>query len=304
MASNTHGADINELALGFYLNGEKWYDTSAGAENKFKEKKKLVSNDELLQQMGRARVMADECLAYIKKTYGNKKVKNVWWTARMGSLGDAVGRKDVDQRKNPTDILVQLSDGTFIGFSAKSTQGKSDIGFKNPGLGTVEKALKINLSAKVTTITEKYVKQFKLPSSTSARKTAIRAKPTIKAVTEAAGVKLLAEIRDVMMTKMKTMSQADLRKYIIDYWMDANETAYPPYVKVTGFGKAMPFTASITDPLKNDKLRYLQTLRIQVEKVGNESIGVSAGGHKLMKMRAKFESEKLASSIKFSGEPW
>lgn len=304
MASNTHGADINELALGFFLNGEKWYDRSASAEAKFKEKKRMVSNDELLQQMGRAKAMSHECLAYIRTRYGNKKIKNVWWTARMGSLGDAVGRKDVDQRKNPTDILVQLSDGTFIGFSAKSTQGKSDIGFKNPGLGTVEKALKIDLNRKVVLITEKYIKQFNLPPSTSARKSAIRAKPAIKAVTEVAGVKLLADIRDTMLKRMASMSQPALRKYIIDYWMDANEGAYPPYVKVTGFGKTAPFTAKISDPLKNEKMTYLQTKSIKLEKVGNESIGVSAGGHRLMKMRAKFESEKLASSIKFSGEPW
>jgi len=43
---------------------------------------------------------------------------------------------------------------------------------------------------------------------------------------------------------------------------------------------------------------------IKLEKVGNESIGVSAGGKKIMKMRFKFESEKMASSVKLSGDPW
>ena len=40
------------------------------------------------------------------------------------------------------------------------------------------------------------------------------------------------------------------------------------------------------------------------EKVGNESIGVKAGNKKILKMRFKYESEKLASSMKMSGDPW
>ena len=42
----------------------------------------------------------------------------------------------------------------------------------------------------------------------------------------------------------------------------------------------------------------------QVEEVGNDSVGVKAGSKKILKMRFKFESEKLASSLKMSGDPW
>ena len=44
--------------------------------------------------------------------------------------------------------------------------------------------------------------------------------------------------------------------------------------------------------------------KIIVEKVGRYSIGVIADGKKILKMRAKYESEKIASSLKFSGDPW
>jgi hypothetical protein len=63
-------------------------------------------------------------------------------------------------------------------------------------------------------------------------------------------------------------------------------------------------TAKVEDPLKNEKLSAIVSGQITLQKVGNESIGVSAGGKKILKMRAKFESEKLASTIKFSGDPW
>jgi hypothetical protein len=58
------------------------------------------------------------------------------------------------------------------------------------------------------------------------------------------------------------------------------------------------------DPTNNPKLDALRTGPIKLERVGNESIGVTAHGKKIMKMRFKFESEKMASSVKMSGDPW
>jgi hypothetical protein len=58
------------------------------------------------------------------------------------------------------------------------------------------------------------------------------------------------------------------------------------------------------DPLKNEKLEALSKYKISLEKVGNESIGVMAGTKKIMKIRFKFESEKMASSVKLSGDPY
>jgi len=43
---------------------------------------------------------------------------------------------------------------------------------------------------------------------------------------------------------------------------------------------------------------------IKLVKVGNDSVGIMADGNRIMKMRAKYESQKLASTIKFSGDPW
>ena len=79
---------------------------------------------------------------------------------------------------------------------------------------------------------------------------------------------------------------------------------YPPYVKVTGKGNKKPFSASLIEPTENEKNEALKSLDFALEKVGNESIGIKAKGKKIFKMRFKFESEKMASSMKLSGESW
>ena len=301
MPANTHGADINELALGYFLNHEQWF--SAEAKAQFEAKRKLLSEEEFLDQMGRARVMADAARAFLKQHYKNSPIVRVWWTARPGSMAAAVGRP-VEQKKNPTDILVQLKDAQFIGWSAKSTGGSTDIGFKNPGLGTIEHALKLKLQPLLESAVQDIIKLYKLPASSGARKLAIRAKPAIQAVTTAKGEQVLIDIRNAMLKKLKTFSQGALREYVLTYWMDSNTSLFPPYYKVTGFGRNGTYTAKVEDPLNNPKLQALKTGRITVEAVGTSAIGIAVDGKKILKMRAKFESEKLASGIKFSGEPW
>jgi len=217
-------------------------------------------------------------------------------------MSEAVGF-DVDQKKNPTDVLVQFESGPcngFLGLSAKATKGKTDIGFKNPGLGTIDKNLDLNLCEKYETQICSIVSKMNLPQTAKERKEHIRANSYIQKQTHDIGVKLLAEFRDSLYNRMLTMNQEDLKNYIIDDWMDAKESNVP-YVKVTGFGNG---TAEVCNPLDNPKLVAIKTQLISLHKVGNESIGVQAGDVKVCKGRFKFESEKMASSIKMSMEPW
>ena len=301
MSANTIFADINEIYLGFYLNGQKTFDVEA--DKQLKKRAKQVKKDELLIQSEKAKVMAEEVLRWAKANGYKGKVKKVYWTARPGVLQKAVG-KDVDSRKNPTDILIEFSDGKFLGISAKSTKGNTDIGFKNPGMGTIESDLKINLKSAATKWENYAIKKFKLPSSTSERKAKIRKSVAIQEQTQALGSMVLTTLRDILLKKLRSMTQPALKKYILNSWMDSNQNLFPPYIKVTGMGNKSPYTAKVDDPLKNEKLDALKTKKITLEVVGNESIGVKAGGKQLLKMRAKYESEKLASSIKFSGDPW
>jgi hypothetical protein len=305
MLANTDLADVNEIYVGYLLAGEKWWDPEAKAQ--FNRKYKGIGAVRTAIQIERAERMVEEFLQWAKKHKYSGTVKRVWWTARPGVLARAVGR-EVDSRKNPTDILIQFSSGPtegFLGLSAKSTSGSGDIGFKNPGVGTVEAALKIDLGTVLTEAVNTAVRKFRLPENSKARKDAIRKSPKVQAQTQEMGSVVLHKVRDIMYRKLDSMSQAALRDYILSNWLDASNDLYPPYVKVTGMGdKPGKITAKVDDPLQNEKLSAIMSKPIALEKVGNESIGVSAGGKKILKMRAKFESEKLASTIKFSGDPW
>ena len=301
MPANTDLADVNEIYTAFALNENKFPDTAS--ESQYTKKLALLTTEQGSQQIGRAQVMADEFLKWAKRN-GYSGVSNVYWTARPGFSFKAVTGKDVDQKKNPTDVLVKFTTGGFLGLSAKSTSGKGDIGFKNPGVGTVERDLGISLSQINKDATSEIVKNFKLPTSASARKSAIRGAKAIQLLTDKMGSDVLNKCRDAMLKKLESMTQKDRKQYIMTGWIDASTELYPPYVKVTGKGRKAPYTAEVEDPLNNPKLEAIMTDKIGFEKVGNDSIGVKAGSKKILKMRFKYESEKLASSLKMSGDPW
>ena len=303
MTANTVLSDINEIWTGYVLNGNKWFDTIAQVQ--YNQRIKQATEEEVDDAKGKAEATAKEFIAWAKNNKYSGIVSKVYWTARAGSMTSAVG-VDIDQKKNPTDILVKFSTGPangFLGLSAKATKGSGDVGFKNPGIGTVDKSLGLDLTALNKKLEDEVVKELKLPEQKTVRKSYIRQKPAIKKITEQKGSEIMSKLRDTLLTKLKTMQVKDLRDYIISDWMDAEEL-YPPYIKVTGKGSKPPYTADTTDPLNNTKLsKLIKATTITLTKEGNESIGVAVNGH-IMKIRFKYESEKVASSMKLSGDPW
>lgn len=301
MARNTDLADVNEIYVAFVLNGNEFPDSAS--ESQYNKKLGMITPEQGEQQVGRAIVMVEEFLKWAKQN-GYSGIQNTYWTARPGFSFKAVVGVDVNQRKNPTDVLVKFRTGGFLGLSAKSTSGKGDIGFKNPGVGTVDTDLKLKLNDINKKAQEDIVKSFKLPASASARKAAIRANKALQKQTDSLGAQVLSECRDTLLKKLNTLSQPQRKDYIMKSWIDASDELYPPYVKVTGRGTKAPYSASVEDPLNNPKLKAIMEDRITFEGVGNDSVGVKAGSKKILKMRFKYESEKLASSLKMSGDPW
>jgi len=302
-SANTILADINEIWVGYVLAGNRWFD--ADARRQFEERIKQASPAAVEDAKGKAEAMAVDFLKWAKKAGYKGKPTQVWWTARPNSMTKAVGQ-EVNQKKNPTDVLIRFADGPangFLGLSAKATKSKGDIGFKNPGIGTIDRSLNTSFAATLKDVTEDTIRRLDLPPSTKARKQFIRANKDIQKQTIEAGVTTMREFRDILLKRLLQFDQASLKKYLLDDWMDA-EVLYPPYVKVTGQGKKAPYKAVTMDPLKNDKLSAFSKNDIELEPIGNESIGVKAGPKKIMKIRFKFESEKMASSLKLSGDPW
>jgi len=301
MSRNTDLADVNEIYVAFVLNNNKFPDPASEAQ--YNKKISLLTPEQGEQQIGRAIIMCDEFLKWAKPN-GYSGVEEVYWTARPGFSFKGVVGVEVNQRKNPTDVLVKFRKGGFLGLSAKSTSGKGDIGFKNPGVGTIDGDLGLKLNDVNKKAQEKIIKSFKLPTSAQARKTAIRANKALQKETDSLGSLVLSECRDTLIKKLNTLNETKRRDYIIKSWIDASQELYPPYVKVTGRGTKSPYSASVEDPLNNPKLKAILNDKIIFETVGNDSVGVKAGTKKILKMRFKYESEKLASSLKMSGDPW
>ncbi len=305
-AAETIGADVNEILLGYYLLGGKWagFQGASDAKKQLEARKEQMTPEMYDIQADRAKAMAKETMAWAKENGYKGKVKKAWWTARPGILSQAVGQP-VDSRKNPTDTLIQFSDGKFLGISAKSSGQNVEIGFKNPGIGTLDKDLGLNISQMIKKEEEKVVKKHDLPASKKARKAFIRENPEIQKDTRAKGLKILGMVRDTVIKKLSSMKQEDLRRYLLTSWMDAGSEVYPPYIKVTGrFGGKKQATADIVDPIKNPKLDAILQKPIKLHANGTDSIGVEAKGKRIMSGRAKYESEKIASSVKFSVEGW
>lgn len=301
---NTPRADVGEILLGYYALGGKWKGFVGGAQaKKILAVRKPQIGDFYAQQAGQAKEMAKVSLAWAKKNGYKGKVVRAWWTARTGVLSKAVGFP-VDSRDNPTDTLIQFSDGQFLGLSAKSKKGKGDIGFKNPGVGTIDAGLNINLKKIVTKHSKEFAKEHGLPDGKRARKLAIRSDPEVVAASNEARNKVLKAVRRALLKKLSSMKNKELQKYCLNSWMDSSAAVLPPYIKVTGHGTKAPFSATLHDPLHNDKATAIGSKKITVEKVGNDAVGIRAGGKKIFKMRAKFESQAMASTLKFTGDPW
>jgi hypothetical protein len=312
-------ARINEISVFRYGSPSK-YSSSGGLaarrqlESDIEPFTSKEDTNEIADQDGRARLMVEEFIKWAKDNGYKGSVVDCWWTAKPGDLTRVTG-KTVDSSKNPTDVLFKFTSGPagsdgFLGLSAKSTGKAKEIGFKNPGVGTLEKLLGIELSPILDEYVARIVKLHKFSTTSSKRKTEIRSSSKkVQDSVDEMGSLAMKDLRDFLLKKYKGIKDQDfLKKHILDDWMnfksDDETKIYPPYIKVTGQGTKGRYTVSITDPNSNSKLDYIKKNKITFEAVGNESIGVKAGTHQLMKIRFKFESQKLASSMKLSGDPW
>jgi len=304
--SNTLGADINEIVFAYLAAGNDWgkIHNSEEVQQALDARKAQVSPEVYDNQVGRARAMVQETLEWAAANGWEGEVTQVWWTARPGVLAQAVGR--TISRGNPTDVLLQFNDDEFLGVSAKSTKSSGDIGFKNPGVGSIATALGIDLDSIIQEESATAIKNLDLPSTARARKLYLQAhgNDMTRAEAEKIGRRILGLLRHRLHQHLTQMQEEDIRTHLLQYWMDAGEN-YPYYIKVTGRGTTnTSFSATLVDPIQDEQYKALMSDEITVDPIGTDSIGVYAGGKRIMKMRFKYESQKLGSSVKMSGDSW
>lgn len=301
MSANTLGADINEIHLCYLLNNNSFPDKPTS--DQFEKRSNSVSEQEKEWQIGRAEAMYKKFLQFLKsKQYGSPV--SSYWTARSGFVFESVVGFSVNQRLNPTDVLVKLNTGKFYGISAKSTKSGS-AGMKNPGIGTIDKYLGTNLSAIDIKYSNMIIEKYDLPTGKDARKNFLQSNLGIKKkVYENYSSKALNELRNAYLAKLNQMSQEKIIDFLVTEWLNEDpEIMKLPYVKITGSG-TKDYSASLYDPITNSKSRHLIKGPISFSPVGNDSVGVTANNTKILKMRFKYASTQLASSLKMSGDPW
>ena len=150
----------------------------------------------------------------------------------------------------------------------------------------------------------KFAKLHGLSTIQSTRKTEIRRDQNLIKASNDARTITLKKVRDVFYNKLNVISNKKLKEYVLSDWLDATKTISPLYIKVTGHGNVYPYTASLENPLQNSKIETLHKSNLIVSKVGNDSVGVETINKRILKMRVKYESQAMASSVKFSGDPW
>jgi len=328
-SKNTHGADVNEILFAYVAAGntfEHGFINGSEAEAVLEEKTSKLKKSEYEDQYQRAVKSFESTLEWAIENGWDGKIEKVWWTARPNILAHAsrlpLGNGDFQEASpgNPTDILLQFDDKKFLGVSLKSMkQSSGDVGFKNPGVGALAASLNIDLLATLKEMDKEALDRLGVPKLTQKkRKEWLRTKTPhhakIRTETEKVGKLMLKTLRDSLLAHLEGMSVDDVREHILNKWMDAGDL-YPYYIKVTGRGTASRgYNASVNDPNNNDQFKALMSAdSFRFQKKGNgkdweASIGVeavSAGTSvRVLKMRFKFESEKLASSLKMSGDPY
>jgi hypothetical protein len=308
MAATTHLSDLNELSLGYVLNHQQWWNKQARDTFNAKfSRLKGIPRPVLANQVSRGQAMAKSVLQYLSER--GLTVVEVHWVARPGTLQQLV---PYASKNHPADVLLRVEDHRFdgvpvdgtrwFGVSAKSTNGRGDIGMKSPGSGTLSKLLDVDVNIPVRDAIVEIRETFALPKTAKARKASLRSGPeVIHDAVGAIGQQVLGKVRQVMLETLGGRSQSFLRTFLRTELLDCDsETTWPRYIKVTGFGEHDKGTcdAKIHDPFAGTFSGDLS-----VEPIGSNGVGFRENGKQVCVLRAKFESEPLASTLKFNVDP-
>lgn len=315
MASNTPGADLNEIHLGFILNNGEWTGGMEAAKPTYDLRKSSVNKDEQTWRIGQTYSMKDAFLQKASELGYGGGVKNVHWTARADfSFTDINPRFEAISKNNPSDLLVEFNRSTnvdnFLGLSAKSVRSPTGRApFKNKGMNEVQTELLGG--TQLTTFISEQTTHFlnmhpKYSSVASARKTQIKAESeTIqKDIAGYANDYMYAGLQDVLIKGLQSAGDIDVKYYCLNNLYDV--IRLPRFVKVTGRGTTQnAYNAVVTDPLNSSAFRSLVSNgRVTYEKLGQTSVGIKVSNKRILKMRFKFESTPMATPMKFSVEYW
>jgi hypothetical protein len=301
--------------------------------------KEIIDPEEYEDQKRRAGMMAQESINHFKrKGIDLTKAKSVHISAGKGAIKRITGL-DVRSEDHPPDVMLKVPHkrlGTiYPGISAKSnkesTEGKGTERISNRGLQETSEVFKKSWHkdayGKLTDFAErKSIGHLPLSSDKGegGRKEWLRHPKNKKHLddAESEGGKVLSGVRDSYMNELKTLTtnpnnkknQEKIRQHLLEHHFRAgekNKDEKIPYIVTSGYGtKKTGYGAHSHD--SDDGSSHVDLLKqahhFTVEPSGENGFSVYAHkdkndehGHHLLSVGTKFNSQKMASSIKFIG---
>jgi len=290
---NTLRSQVNEILLGHYIvNGWSKFNRSDEVKACLQKRRETLSRIDYDTQDQRAFYMAQA----VKRFVSDSRIKSVYWTANAGELQRALGDDYEIDKGNPTDILLKFSDNSYLGVSAKSIQSSyhHHISVKNPGLGTIEKQLNIDLSTIKTVPENQFIELHRLSPLATERRKQLADNRYIRAEAYDIASEILTNMRDELYEELLQLSQAQLKQHIKQDWLNSHKDVFPNYIIVAGHPNRVTLDIPTNKRLKE----------ISIEKRRRNTIGIYAGNERLLQIRFKYVSMPLASSIKMCGHYW
>ena len=284
------------------------------------DQEKLMKNLDISGENGRkAYEIARKNAADLNKELqvrGVTDVDDIIWTAQLRGegLAAATGIPGLSDKNNQSDIIVKGKDanGNPVQYgvslkvaTSKSTKYPNDIPFFNGGLG--KEAARFGADGVVDDFkkeTQAALKDLGITATGAANiKKEIRGNEETKKKADEAGRKIMANIRDKMVKSLEGKDVDQMRDLF------STMTGAPTgdgqklqTLKLTGYANG-PRTTKIEDSLNGTVPMAIRTAEdFQFEPVGDTSFRVMADGVPVMKVRFKWESQALGSSMKISGE--
>ena len=130
---------LHELLTGYYLNGGRHMEQHPNNKGESPQE----AHDRIKKNMSPGIYAEHQADAITQAVGGKKNIKKVHWTSKRGDINRVTGSNQ-SQNEDPSDLYITHHDGTHTGISLKAHAAKGKHGhFKAPGLGTIDKSLKI-----------------------------------------------------------------------------------------------------------------------------------------------------------------
>lgn len=259
---------------------------------------------------------SDSLFYELKRIFSNIDIKGIYWTGRFPSKMKEIIEKELNYtflenklnknkfKNNPSDIMIQTQSGLFFGISIKYQESNKKTTHKN--VGTQEIIKKYGLTEENTILSHlrNIYNLFEMDQCTTVkqRKKLFRTKYFFyKKEIDLCADEYLNTLRDELFHKfdyvLTNKGKSDfIKEYILK---DIENPIFPYMIAQIKNGNVLIHSDDATDILNK-----IDKGLVNFQPSGNNCILIidNITNQTLLKLRFKYESQKLASSIKINVE--